>query len=164
MGLGAQIAARRQKNRRLIEVAEWGDEKPLEIFASVLTCHDVDRLQKKHKDFLNGNMTIEAMVDLIILKAETRDGEKMFTLEDKSHLMREPVLLVTRIAGEVFGSVLSVEDAQKLASDPLRMNLFALADRLGKTVEEISEISLDEFHEWIAYFRVKDGKRHDNPN
>lgn len=35
------------------------------------------------------------------------------------------------------------------------MNLFALADRLGKTVEEISEISLDEFHEWIAYFRVK---------
>ena len=113
MGLGAQIAARRQKNRRLIEVAEWGDEKPLEIFASVLTCHDVDRLQKKHKDFLNGNMTIEAMVDLIILKSETRDGEKMFTLEDKPHLMREPVMLVTRIAGEVFGSVLSVEDAQK---------------------------------------------------
>ena len=44
------------------------------------------------------------------------------------------------------------------------MNLFALADRLGKTVEEVGEISLEEFHEWIAYFRIKDGKRHDNPN
>lgn len=113
MGLGEKIAARRQKNRRLISVAEWGDDQPLQIYASTLTCHDVDRIQKKHKDFLNGNMSIEAMVDLIILKSETADGEKMFTLEDKPHLMREPVLLVTRVAGEVFGSVLSVEDAQK---------------------------------------------------
>jgi hypothetical protein len=37
----------------------------------------------------------------------------------------------------------------------LRFNLIALADRLGKTIEEIEEISLDEFHEWVAYFRVK---------
>jgi hypothetical protein len=31
-----------------------------------------------------------------------------------------------------------------------------LADRLGKTIAEIEEISLDEMHEWVAYFRVKD--------
>ena len=113
MGLGERIAAKRQKRRNKVVVAEWGDEgKPLEIYASTLTCHDVDRLQKKHKDFLN-NMTIEGMVDLIILKAETADGEKMFTLEDKPHLMREPILLVSRIAGEVFGSVLSIEEQEK---------------------------------------------------
>lgn len=112
MGLGERIAAKRQKNRRKVSVAEWGDDAPLEIFAGTLTCHDVDRLQKKHKDFLN-NMTIEAMVDLIILKAENADGEKLFTLEDKPHLMREPVIVVTRVAGEVFGSVLSVEEAEK---------------------------------------------------
>lgn len=113
MGLGERIAAKRQKNRHKVSVAEWGEDgKALEIFASTLTCHDVDRLQRKHKDFLN-NMTIEAMVDLIILKAETADGEKMFTLEDKPHLMREPILLVSRVAGEVFGSVLSVEDQEK---------------------------------------------------
>lgn len=112
MGLGERIAAKRQKNRRKVSVPEWGDDVPLDIYASTLTCHDVDRLQKKHKDFL-ANMTIEAMVDLIILKSENADGEKLFTLEDKPHLMREPVLVVSRVAGEVFGSVLSVEDAEK---------------------------------------------------
>jgi hypothetical protein len=113
MGLGERIAAKRQKNRRKVSVAEWGEDgKALDLYASTLTCHDVDRLQKKHKDFLT-NMTIEGMVDLIILKAENADGERLFSLEDKPHLMREPVILVSRVAGEVFGSVLSVEDAEK---------------------------------------------------
>ena len=113
MGIGARIAANRQSSRRKVLIAEWGEDgKPLEIFAGVLTCHDVSRLQNKHKDFLS-NMSVEAMVDLIILKAENEAGERLFTLEDKPVLMREPVLLVTRIAGEVFGSVLSVEDAEK---------------------------------------------------
>lgn len=113
MGLGARIAANRQSSRRKVTVAEWGEDgKPLEIFAGVLTCYDVSRLQNKHKDFLS-NMSVEAMVDLIILKAENEAGERLFTLEDKPVLMREPVLLVTRVAGEVFGSVLSVEDAEK---------------------------------------------------
>jgi len=35
------------------------------------------------------------------------------------------------------------------------MNLIALADRLHKTIEEIEEISVSEFHEWIAYFQLK---------
>lgn len=113
MGLGARIAANRQSSRRKVSVVEWGEDgKPLEIFAGVLTCYDVDRLQKKHKDFL-ANMSVEAMVDLIILKGENESGEKLFTLEDKPALMREPVLLVTRIAGEIFGSVLTAEDAEK---------------------------------------------------
>lgn len=34
------------------------------------------------------------------------------------------------------------------------MNLFALADRLHKTVEEIEQISLNELHEWFAYFKI----------
>jgi hypothetical protein len=32
--------------------------------------------------------------------------------------------------------------------------LVALADRLGKTISEIEEISLDEYNEWVAYFAV----------
>lgn len=113
MGLGARIAANRQASRRKVAVSEWGEDgKPLEIFAGVLTCHDVDRLQKKHKDFL-ANMSVEAMVDLIILKSENESGDKLFSLEDKPVLMREPVLLVTRVAGEIFGSVLTAEDAEK---------------------------------------------------
>lgn len=30
----------------------------------------------------------------------------------------------------------------------------SLADRLGKTIAEIENISLDEYNEWVAYFMV----------
>lgn len=41
------------------------------------------------------------------------------------------------------------------------MNLITLADRLGRTIAEIEEVSIDEINEWIAYFRVEkeQGKR-----
>ena len=113
MSLGAKIASRRQADRHCISVAEWGDEDaPLQLYVSALTCSDVDKLQRKHKDFLT-NLTVNAMVDLIIQKAESKDGEKLFTLEDKPFLMREPVALVTRVASEMFITVTSVEDAEK---------------------------------------------------
>jgi len=34
------------------------------------------------------------------------------------------------------------------------MNLIALADRLHKTIEEVEQISVTEFHEWLAYFQI----------
>ena len=34
------------------------------------------------------------------------------------------------------------------------MNLIALADRLHKTIEEVEQISVTEFHEWLAYFHI----------
>ena len=113
MGLGAQLAAKRQQTRRIISVAEWGDDdQPLQIYASALTCQEFDRIQKKHKDFLS-SQSIEGMVDLIILKAENGDGDRLFTLEDKPHLMREPLSVVTRVAAEMMGSVTSIEDHEK---------------------------------------------------
>ena len=77
MSLGQRIAAKRQSNRSMIEVAEWGDDAPLAIYTGSLTCADVDRLQRKHKDFMS-NPTVAAMVDLLIMKAEDKDGEKLF--------------------------------------------------------------------------------------
>jgi hypothetical protein len=35
------------------------------------------------------------------------------------------------------------------------MTLFALADRLNKTIEEIEQISLNEFYEWIAFYNLQ---------
>ena len=112
MGLGAKIAARRQHKRVCVIVPEWGEDGPLELFAGALTCYDLDRIQKKHKDFLS-SQSIEGMVDLIILKAENGDGDRLFTLEDKPHLMREPLSVVTRVAAEMMGSVASIEDHEK---------------------------------------------------
>jgi hypothetical protein len=34
------------------------------------------------------------------------------------------------------------------------MNIIALADRLGRTIEEIELISIDEYNEWLAYFKI----------
>jgi len=76
MSLGQRLAAKRQNNRKQIEVAEWGEDAPLVVYTSALTCADVDKLQRKHKDFM-GNPTIAAMVDLLIMKAEDKDGEKL---------------------------------------------------------------------------------------
>lgn len=109
MSLGQRIAAKRQSDRRSIDVTEWGeDDAPLVLFTGSLTCADVDKLQRKHKDFLS-NPSVAAMVDLIIMKAEDKEGEKLFTLEDKPFLMREPVTVISAIAGQMFATVESVE-------------------------------------------------------
>lgn len=108
MGLGERIAAKRVKERKVIEVKEWGeDDAPLLMYISSLTCSDLDKLQRKHKDFIT-NPTISGMVDMIILKAEDKEGEKLFTLEDKPFLMREELNTVSKIAGEMFSTVISV--------------------------------------------------------
>lgn len=112
MGLGERIAAKRQAARRIIEVPEWGEESALQMWVGPLTCADIDKLQRKHKDLLQ-NMSIAAMVDLIILKAEDNEGEKLFTLEDKPFLMREQVAVISRIAAEMFVGVGTVEEHEK---------------------------------------------------
>ena len=113
MGLGEQIAARRALQRKQIEVVEWGEDgNALIIYCGPITAGDIDKLQRKHKDFLN-NMTISGMIDLIINKAEDADGKRLFTLEDKMYLMKESVTLISDIAGKMFGDVDTVEDAEK---------------------------------------------------
>lgn len=32
--------------------------------------------------------------------------------------------------------------------------MYSLADRLHKTIEEIEHISVNEFLEWLAYFKI----------
>jgi hypothetical protein len=56
---------------------------------------------------------MEAMIDLIILKAETKDGEKAFTIADKPFFRRQKVDIVATLAGNMFGETLSVEEHEK---------------------------------------------------
>lgn len=113
MSLGEQIAARRVKEKRTIEVPEWGeDNAPLILYASAITAGDINKLQRKHKNFLN-DMTVDGMVDLIIMKAETKDGEKAFSLEDKPFLMSEKVSIIAELSAKMFGETVSVEEQEK---------------------------------------------------
>jgi hypothetical protein len=107
--ISANRAARDRKN---IEVEEWGDgDTPLLIYYGAVTGRDIDRVQRKHTDFLS-NPTIAAMVEMIILKAEDADGEKLFTIEDKQVLLNEPVGLIGTVFGAVFNAD-SVEEQEK---------------------------------------------------
>lgn len=111
--IGNRIAAKQQKARRSIPVEAWGEDgAPLLVYFTDITAGDLDKLQRKHKDFLN-NQTIAGMVDLIIAKAEDEDGNRMFTLEDKFTLMGEPISLIGDVAGRMFGGIETVEEQEK---------------------------------------------------
>ena len=113
MSLGERIAAQRQKQAHIIEVPEWGEDgAPLLMYVSPVTAGDLNKIQRKHKDFLT-NQTVDAMVDLLILKAGDADGQRLFTLADKVYLMGEPIEVISRISQEMFGDVASVEDFEK---------------------------------------------------
>jgi hypothetical protein len=110
--LGEQIRTKAPKARVRVEVPEWGDDEPLVIFAGELLVGEFSKIQRKHPDFLN-NQTIEALVDLIIMKAETDQGDKAFDLDDKPILMRQPLNTVADVATRIMGGMNTVEDAEK---------------------------------------------------
>jgi hypothetical protein len=108
----AKRIAERTANKRHIDVAEWGDEgKPEKVYYGPLLAGELNRIQRKHPNFLNST-SFDAMVDLIILKAENGQGEKLFTLEDKAVLMREEVSVISNVAA-AFMSGDSVEEQEK---------------------------------------------------
>jgi hypothetical protein len=111
MSIGKRIAANRAaRERGSVDVVEWGEnDAPLTIYFTNVSARDIEKVRSKHNDFLT-NPSLTAMVDIIILKSENADGEKMFTLEDKVHLMGEPIDIIA----EVFGSVFSSNSAEEL--------------------------------------------------
>ena len=108
----AKRIAERTSAKRHIDVVEWGEEgKPEKVYYGPLLAGELNRIQRKHPTFLQ-SASFEGMVDLIILKAENGQGEKMFTLEDKPILMREEVSVISTVAAE-FMSGTSAEQAEK---------------------------------------------------
>jgi len=111
--LGERISAKTITDTKRVEVEQWGDEnEPLVLFATPLSCGEFNKIQRKHPDFLN-NMTIEALVDIVILKALDANGEKAFDVSDKPILMRQPVGVVTAVAGDLMGEISQVDDVKK---------------------------------------------------
>lgn len=114
MGLAKDLRTRRKVETREVVVPEWGDESgDFKLYCKPITCNDVNRLQKKHPDFLN-NTTIAAMVDLIVMKALDEGGEKLFTAaDDKMELMGEQTDVISSIANQMFADIQSEEDLAK---------------------------------------------------
>ena len=113
MSLAQRIAAKRAEvQRNVIEVPEWGEgDIPLRLYAGPVTARDLEKIQRKHKDFLS-NVTMGAMVEMIILKCEDEKGDLAFTLEDKPILMGETLQIITKVFSQVFNPQ-SVDDQIK---------------------------------------------------
>lgn len=109
MSIAQRIAANRANQQRsVIEVPEWGEGgNPLRLYAGPVTARDIEKVQRKHKDFLT-NVTMSGMVEMIIQKCEDENGDNAFTLEDKPILMGEPIGVVSR----VFAAVFNAEDVE----------------------------------------------------
>ena len=111
--LSERIRANRDgRDRQSIEVEEWGEDgTPLQLYFGPVTGRDIDRVQRKHNDFLT-NPTMASMVDMIIIKAEDTEGEKLFTIEDKQVLLGEPISTIGNVFGAVFNAT-SIEEQEK---------------------------------------------------
>ena len=111
MGLARELRERRTIPLREVSVSAWADEKgkPFKLYTRAITCYDLNELQKKHPNFLE-NTTIAAMVDLIILKATDKGGERIFTnSEDLIDLMGEETSVISEIANQMFADIETVE-------------------------------------------------------
>lgn len=113
MSLAKRIAAKRADQRRgFVDVEEWGEgEIPLRLFFTSVSARDIEKVQRKYKDFMT-NPSLGAMVEMIIEKCEDEKGDKAFTLEDKPILMSEPVNVIAKIFGAVFNANTSEDHAK----------------------------------------------------
>ena len=80
------------------------------IYYGAVTGSDIDKVQRAQR--LSTNPTMPAMVEVLLIKSEDEQGEKIFTLEDKPILMREPFEIITRVFGTVFNAT-SLEEQEK---------------------------------------------------
>jgi len=90
---------------KTIDVPEWGNAV---IYFRPITVAEYSRILKKMKtDEIGG------MVDAIIMKAEDKEGNKIFDIKDRADLMGydNPEVLF-RVAGEILNRT-SVEDLEK---------------------------------------------------
>ena len=95
-------------DRKIIDVPEWG----ITVYAKPLTLADKRRLTRNTKP-----EDVTLFADVLILKAEDKEGKKLYSLESKHTLMHEvDPEVVARVAQDIL-SVIPVEDWLKKNQD-----------------------------------------------
>ena len=82
---------------KIIEVPEWGLEGDKAIYVKPFT------MNEKAKIFKGANESdLNVLVDVIITKAETKDGEKMFDIGHKPKFkIKADTDVISRVASEI---------------------------------------------------------------
>jgi hypothetical protein len=113
MSIAKRIASKRADQQRgFVDVEEWGEDGvPLRLFFRSVSARDIEKIQRKYKDFLT-NTSLGAMVEMLIEKCEDEKGDRVFTLEDKVVLMGEPIGVIANVFGAVFNANSTEEHAK----------------------------------------------------
>ena len=136
---------------KIIEVEEWGLIGDKAIYTKPFN------MLEKSKIFKGANDSdLNVLIDVIIEKSLTKDGDKMFTLE---HKLKFKVKADTDVISRVATEILTTDDVEtlkkKIKNSSELYSIFALAQRLHKTASEILQMSVQEFNMWIAYFQIQ---------
>jgi phage I-like protein len=109
MSIADRIKSRVDR-RSTVSVPEWGEkDEPEVIYFGPLLARELDQIQRRHNNFL-ADPSLQGMVDLIILKAQDEDGNKIFNPSHKPTLMREEVQIISRVAAEMLSTEGSPEE------------------------------------------------------
>ena len=94
---------------KIIEVEEWGLVGEDAIYAKPFTLLEKSEIFKGSND---SDLTV--LIDVIVKKAETKDGEKMFDLESKIKMKKfvDPDI-IGRVASQILGTIPSSSDLKK---------------------------------------------------
>jgi hypothetical protein len=94
---------------KIIEVEEWGLVGEDAIYAKPFTLLEKSEIFKGSSD---NDLTV--LIDVIVKKAETKDGEKMFDLESKIKMKKfvDPDI-IGRVASQILSSTPSITDLKK---------------------------------------------------
>ena len=131
-------------DRKIIYVSEWD----ITIYSKPLTLADKRILTRNTKP---DDVTMFA--DVLILKAENKEGKKLYTLEDKQTLMRsvDPEI-VARIAQQILDVIPIEEWEKKIRTDKELVNILHLAKDLNLKLSDIMSMSVNEFNLWCAFY------------
>ena len=94
---------------RIIEVEEWGLTGADAIYVKPFTLLEKSEIFKGSND---NDLTV--LIDVIVKKAETKDGERMFDLESKVKMKKfvDPDI-ISKVANQILGVTSSVSDLKK---------------------------------------------------
>ena len=94
---------------KIIEVDEWGLIGEDAIYVKPFTLLEKSEIFKGSND---NDLTV--LIDVIVKKAETKDGEKMFDLESKVKMKKfvDPDI-IGRVASQILGTQSDLNDLKK---------------------------------------------------
>ena len=94
-----------------IEVPEWKDDdgKPTIIYWNPITLSEKNKLFKKSDNLSD----VSILADILIMKALDKDGNKVFTLEDKIALMHKVDSDVLSRLATAMVQAISVDEVKK---------------------------------------------------